>query len=178
MIHKKATQVGNPLIRAKAKRVADPKATSTKKVVKDLIDSMRHHGLVGMAAPQIGKSLRIFVTEPRNTGVRTVKGKEHDGVRVFINPKILSLSKATVKSWEGCGSVADKNLFAAVRRSSTVTVRAYGEDGAAFTLRATGLLARVIQHEMDHLNGIVFTDTADRATYMSREEYLKTKGKR
>ena len=178
MVIKNATQVGNPTIRARAKRVSNPTAAATRKLVKDLIDSMRHHGLVGMAAPQIGKSLRIFVTEPRNTQARTLKVKDKDGIRVFINPRITSTSRAKVDSWEGCGSVADKNLFGMIRRFASVTVEAYGEDGKKFTLKASGLLARVIQHEMDHLNGKVFTDAADPATYMSRVEYLKTKGRR
>ncbi len=173
MIHRRATQVGSPLIRAKAKRVVNPTGAANRKVVKDLIDSMHHHGLVGMAAPQIGKSLRIFVTEPRDTKVRKVRGPKAQGPCVFINPCIVTSSKAQSTGWEGCGSVADKGLFAQVRRPTSVTVEAYDTEGKKFTLRAKGLLARIIGHEMDHLNGIVFTDKADRTTYTSREEYLK-----
>jgi len=173
MIIKNATQVGNPVIRKKSKKVSGINSKETKKVVRDLIDSMRHHGLVGMAAPQIGKELRIFVTEIRETNVRTHnKSTDIDGVRVYINPKIKSLSDKTNKGWEGCGSVACAGLFAKVERPKEVVVEAINEKGKKFALEAKGLLARVIQHEMDHINGVIFTDAADKKTYMSREEYL------
>ncbi len=139
--------------------------------MKDLVDSMRHHGLVGMAAPQIGKSYRIFVTEIRKTKFR--KASQTDSLKVFINPKLISVSKKQTKDWEGCGSVATANLFGKVTRPHSVKVRAQNVDAKIFTLDASGLLARIIQHEVDHLNGKVFTDTADANTYMSRNEYLK-----
>ena len=177
MIIKNATQVGNPIIRKKALRVTDFKSKETKKIVRDLVDSMRHHNLVGMAANQIGVSCRVFVTEIRETKLR----KQHrpddvDDLRIFINPKVVAVSEKTVKDWEGCGSVACASLFGKVERPKEITVEAYDEKGKKFTLAAKGLLARVIQHEIDHLNGIVFTDTADRKTFTSRDEYLaKTK---
>ena len=175
MIVRKATQLGNPVIRTKAKPVS-PNTKVTKKVITDLIDSMRHHGLVGMAAPQIGTSLRIFVTEIRKTQYRNKEQSEK--LRVFINPRITSFSKKTIKAWEGCGSVASANLFGMTRRPTSIRIVAQDQNGEKFELEAKGLLAQVIQHEMDHLNGRVFTDHADPKTYMSRPEYLKMKGRR
>ncbi|MBP6942666.1 MAG: peptide deformylase, partial [Candidatus Buchananbacteria bacterium] len=140
----------------------------------DLIDSMRHHGLVGMAAPQVGKNVRIFVTEIRKTKFRTSEVVNGE-LRIYINPTIIAASKKMVSGWEGCGSVASANLFGRVKRSVAVTIEAFDERGDKFQFKATDLLARVIQHEMDHLNGIVFTDTADPKTYMSRNEYLAMK---
>jgi len=93
MIIKNATQIGNPVIRAKAKPVKLATSPRTKKIVRDLIDSMRYHGLVGMAAPQIGISLRVFVTELRETNVR--RAKDADVVRVFINPKSSTARKSS-----------------------------------------------------------------------------------
>jgi peptide deformylase len=171
MIVKSVSQVGSPVIRSRAKQVADPTSRETKKVVRDLIDSMRHYDLVGMAAPQIGKGLRIFVSEVRKTKTRKVT--QTDELRVFINPRITSSSKAMDTDWEGCGSVAASGLFGRVERPASVVVSAQDTDGRRFRLDVCGLLARVVQHEIDHLNGKVFTDLADPASYMSRVEYLK-----
>lgn len=173
MIVKNTTQVGNPIIRSKSVEVSNPTSKSTQKVVTNLIDSMRHHDLVGMAAPQIGKGVRIFVTEIRRTKLRKKASGKLDPLRVFINPKILFISKKTAKDWEGCGSVATANLFGKVMRPVSLEVEAMDEHGTKFRLKAKNLLARVIQHEMDHLNGTLFVDTADTKTYMSRNEYLK-----
>jgi len=176
MIIKNTSQIGDPIIRTKAKKVRDPKSTHVKRTIKNLIDSMRHHGLVGMAAPQIGQNHRVFVTELRETKVR--KGKEHlDPLRVFINPHIISTSKKTSHGWEGCGSVAHAYLFGKVRRPVSVVIEALDEEGVKFKVEAKGLLARVIQHEVDHLNGIFFSDTADPKSYVSRDEFVKREKK-
>ena len=173
MVIKKTTQVGTPVIRKKSLPVkAIFNSRKIKKIVKDLIDSMRYHNLVGMAAPQIGINQRIFVSEIRETKLR--KSNETDPVRVFINPKIISLSRELVFGYEGCGSVANAGLFGKVRRAQSVVVEAFDKKGGKFRLRASGLLARIIQHENDHLDGKVFLDRlSDMESIMSREEYLK-----
>lgn len=174
MVVKSVTQVGNPVIRARSKTVKSIASLATRKIVIDLIDSMRAAGLVGMAAPQIGSNVRIFVTEIRATKYR--KPTELDAVRVFINPKILNLSRKKVPGYEGCGSVATGGLFGSVNRPYGVTVSACDKRGRKFTLRAEGLLARIVQHEYDHLEGMVFLDRMRGTTsLMSREEYLKRK---
>ncbi|MCL4404963.1 peptide deformylase [Patescibacteria group bacterium] len=171
MLVKKVTQVGNPIIRRKSKSVRDALSKGTQKVVKDLCDSMLPHGLIGMAAPQIGKDLRIFVTKvPKDPRRGSEKG---DRLRVFINPRVTHRSKKRVYIPEGCGSVGEAGLFAWVRRPETVTVEATGENGRRFKLKAGGLLARVIQHEYDHLEGKVFLDGSfDPKSLMSRNEYF------
>lgn len=175
MAIKKTVQVGDPVIRAKAKPVKDFKTAATKRVIRDLTDTLRAHNLVGIAAPQIGESLGIFVTEIRQTKFRP--NVTPDELRVFINPKIVSVSKKVVSDWEGCGSVAEAGLFAKVRRPESVTIEAYNEQGEKFTFSAKGLLGRVIQHENDHLDGVLFTDKADPKTYMSASEYVKMRAK-
>jgi peptide deformylase len=177
MIIKNVTQLGAPVIRAKAKPVKSVTSQRTKKIVRDLIDSMRYHNLVGIAAPQIGIGLRLFVSEARETDVR--RGQGVDVARVFINPRIIRYSKKKRLGGEGCGSVARSELFGIVSRSSSVTVTALNEKGKRFTLIAKGLLAVVIQHETDHLNGIVFLDRLpNMKSLMSREEYIKKLSKR
>ncbi len=172
---KETVQVGNPLIRTKSKRVAVPSA-QTRKIVSALVESMRHHDLVGMAAPQIGSPTRIFVTEVRRTKVRDPKSL--DPLRVFVNPKIIHSSTREVLGWEGCGSVAFSGLFGKVRRPQSVTVRAQDIEGVSFELHASGLLARIIQHEVDHLNGTLFIDRASSKTLMSANEYRKAQGRK
>jgi peptide deformylase len=173
MIVKRATQVGNPVIRKKSASVRG--ILSSKKIgkiVRNLIDSMRYHNLVGMAAPQIGINRRIFVSEIRKTKMRRSSGD--DPIRVFINPKIVSSSRGQVLGYEGCGSVANAGLFGSVKRARSVTVEACNEKGRKFKLRANGLLARIIQHETDHLDGKIFLDRlVDTKSLMSREEYLR-----
>lgn len=182
MIIKNATQVGNQIIRtvskAVPKKVLVNKGYKAKpdisKIIKDLTDSMRYHNLVGMAAPQIGKNVRIFVSEIRQTKLRKNQSvKNIDGLRVYINPVITWRSNKMTPGFEGCGSVAFANLFGIVKRPKSVIVEAYDEKGVKFTLKAENLLARVIQHEVDHLNGKLFVDISDSKTFMSRDEYLK-----
>lgn len=175
MVIKKITQIGNPIIRKKSKVVKSIASSNIKRIVKNLADSMRHYDLVGMAAPQIGKNLRIFVTEIRNRASRKkIKKEELDGLRIFINPKLKQFSERQVIGYEGCGSVARGDIFGKVKRAYGVSVEALDKKGDKFSLRATKLLARVIQHEFDHLEGIVFLDrVSDTKSLMSKEEYLK-----
>ncbi len=106
------------------------------------------------------------------------KTKNLDSLRVYINPVIRSVSKKKIKGSEGCGSVASANLFGMVDRPVLVVVEALDREGRKFTLKASNLLARVIQHETDHLNGVLFVDTSDPKTYMSRNEYFKMVAKK
>jgi peptide deformylase len=170
MAIRKTVQAGNPVIRAKAQKVKLPLDKTSQRVVADLIDTMRETGLVGIAAPQIGKGVRIFVTEVRKTKYRK---RAPIPLQIFINPEIIKTSKKQVSDWEGCGSIANSNLFAKVVRPEKITVRAFDQNGEKFELETSGLLARIIQHENDHLNGVLFTDKADLSTIMSRDEYLK-----
>lgn len=174
MIIKRAAQVGNPAIRRKSLAVARVSSTGTRRIIRNLIDSMRYHELVGMAAPQIGINVRIFVSEIRKTEARGPKVL--DPVRIFINPKIVGRSSLQAEEYEGCGSVANAGLFGKVRRSENIVVSAKDKNGRRFKLRATGLLARIIQHENDHLDGIIFLDrVSDMKSLMGRAEYLKRK---
>ena len=169
---KETSEIGSAVIRSKAKAVKSIRTKKVGRIVKDLKDSMRKHGLVGMAAPQIGIGLRIFVTEIRKTPYR--KTAELDQFRVFINPRIVNRGGKLVYGYEGCGSVANGGLFGPVKRSSSVIVEAWNERGDRFCHKASSLLARVIQHEMDHLDGVVFIDrVTDTKKLLGRGEYLK-----
>lgn len=123
-----------------------------------------------MAAPQIGVGLRVFVTEIRATPLRPEI--ETDEVRVFINPEIVWWSDGMETIYNGCGSVAEAGLFGPVERLLSVTVKAWDSSGVEFEFTATGLLSHVIQHEMDHLEGITFLEhVKDVRTLMSARTY-------
>lgn len=174
---KKTVQIGNKIIRQKAETVRNVSAVEIQKTIKDLVDSMHHDNLVGMAAPQIGKKWRIFVSEIRQTTYRKNIVKP-GSLKVFINPKITQQSKKQQNGYEGCGSVASSHLFGSVKRAKSVVCEALDENGKPFKIKASGLLARIIQHETDHLNGTVFIDRiSDTRTIMDRETYIASQKK-
>ena len=171
MIIKRIIQIGSPLLSKKSKFVAKVKTKETQRIIKNLVDSMRYHNLIGIAASQIGEKLRIFVTEIRKTSYRNL---EKDILRIYVNPKIIWFSKKQATIYEGCGSVAYAQLFAPVKRSERIIIEAFDKHGNKFRLKATGFLSRVIQHEYDHLDGIEFTEKiTDMKKIMSLEEYKK-----
>ena len=174
MVIKEIVQIGNPIIRKKSKGLNNKeiKSQKTKKIVRDLIHSMYHYDLVGISAPQINYNIRIFVVEVTKSKKGT--NKDLSGLMVFINPKIDSLSKNKASGYEGCGSVSNANLFGLVNRPNSLKIKAQDLNGEYFEFSASGLLARVIQHEYDHLDGILFIDKVkDSKSYMSGTEYMK-----
>lgn len=130
------------------------------KILKDMRSALKSYSVDGfiaiaIAAPQIGVSKRIFLVEDQS--------KDADGRLphiVAINPVIVKKSKKTKLVGEGCLSVPDK--YGLVRRSTNVTMRALDEDGKPYERGAGGLLAQIIQHEYNHLDGILFTDIAEK----------------
>ncbi|HMS91707.1 MAG TPA: peptide deformylase [Candidatus Absconditabacterales bacterium] len=172
MIIKDIIQIGNPILSQKSTSVKDFTSSETKKIIENLVDTMRANNLIGMASGQIGAKKRIFVTEARKTSFRDTK--DVDILRIYINPKIIWKSKKECIIYEGCGSVAYAKLFAPVKRPQKIIIEAYDENHNKFQLQADGILSRVIQHEYDHLDGIEFTEKiTDIKKIMSSEEYIK-----
>ena len=151
---RKVIQVGHHLLKAKNKTSTSFNSSGLKKLIKDLKDTMYKTDLVGIAAPQIAENYLVFVTHPRNTKAR--KLFKEDICRVYVNPKITNFSEEKIVIYEGCGCVVEGGLFGPVLRPKEVTVEAFDERGNKFSLACDGLLARVIQHEYDHLMGIEF----------------------
>ncbi len=151
---RKVIQAGDPRLKAKNKIVSDCKAPQIQKLIKDLISTNKKAGLIGIASTQIGENYMVFITHCVNTKSRKL-GKT-DKLRIYINPKIIYRSKKQNLIYEGCGSVADGAIFGPVIRPEEIEAQAIDEEGRKFSLRANGILARVIQHEYDHLNGIEF----------------------
>lgn len=138
---------GSPLLRAENKDIIrfDQELAD---LIKEMFETMREAKGVGLAAPQVGLNYNLFVTHA-----------PEDEKRVFINPHILSSSVETVSLEEGCLSLP--GIWARVDRPKKVVVQAKDLKGDSFTLKVSGFLARVIQHEYDHLQGRLFTDYAD-----------------
>ena len=136
--------LGSDILRQKAEKIKIINE-ETANIAKQMLDILKRDKGVGLAGPQIGYMKRIFVAHV-----------EGDIERVFINPSILETSKNTVKVEEGCLSVP--GIYANVIRSEAIKVQAWNEKGRPFTLEVTGILARVVQHEYDHLEGILFLD--------------------
>ena len=113
-----------------------------------MIEAMHAERGIGLAGPQVAELKRLFVTHV-----------EGDEPRVFINPQIIQTSNELVSLEEGCLSIP--GVYADVTRPASVIVQAWNERGRPFTLEARAMLARVIQHENDHLNGILFLDHID-----------------
>lgn len=149
MAIRKVVKYGNETLRQPSKEVHKV-SQKVKNLVQDLIDTMYSQNGVGLAAPQIGENVRVFVID-----VST--GDEPLNPIVFINPKIIKKSGACI-SHEGCLSFPE--AFTDVRRYANVMVKALDSNGRSFVMEAKDgtLLARCIQHEFDHLDGILFID--------------------
>jgi len=170
MAVQKILQIGDPKLKAENKPVADLNDTIVKQIITDLKDTMRENGLIGLAAPQIGANYRIFVTEPRETKYRTAY--QTDKLRIYINPKIISESEETSVMYEGCGCVQD--IFGPVQRPQQIIVSATNSKGHLFQLNCDGLLARVIQHEYDHLQSIEYIErVTDYSKLMHVTHYIE-----
>jgi peptide deformylase len=149
------------------------KSAKIQKILKDMraaLDAYNVDGFngVAIAAPQIGIALRIFLVHNTSTDK-----KEKDLIPdlIAINPKITKLSKRKHLVGEGCLSVGDD--YGAVRRSTHATLRAYDEKGEEYERGASGLLAQIFQHEVDHLDGILFVDKAEKIWNKKDEEAKK-----
>lgn len=167
---KSVLQIGDLRLKEKNKKVTDVSSKIVKQVIQDLKDTMGKEELIGMAAPQIGYNWQIFITRPRKTKSRNIE--KGDELRVYINPRLVFLSKQQSIIYEGCGSVLCGNLFGPIRRPALIVVEALDENGKMFQLRCNGILARVIQHEQDHLLSIEFTEkVSDYRKLMAAEFY-------
>lgn len=164
-------QEGDPVLRARAADV-DPQEILSSKIqtlIKNMLHTLATEKLgAALAAPQVGASVRIFVVAPEILQKRS-DGKEANAL-VCINPEITNRSKVAESLHEGCLSL--RGWWGYVPRSEKVTMRAYDEHGKEFERGASGLLAQVFQHEIDHLNGILYIDSA---ADMHTDEELKNR---
>ena len=166
-------QIGHPILRNKTKDIPinDIKSDNTQKIIEKMIKTMRKHNGAGLAANQIYEPIRICIIEvldnPRYKHLNTIP------LKVLINPKvIIKKDSATFNSYEGCLSVP--NLRGKVKRYNTINVTYYTMDAKKITEDIKGLESIVYQHEIDHLDGYLFTDKVeDNSTLVTYENYQK-----
>jgi peptide deformylase len=163
----KVAKLGNPVLRQIAKNVnlkelADPQG-ALQKFIDDMIDTMRQEDGVGLAAPQVNRSIQVVVLEYDDN--ERYPDETPIPVTALINPVLSDFSEETALGWESCLSLIDfKGL---VPRSTSVRLKAYDRQGNKIEKRATGFEAVVLQHEIDHLNGKVFLDRMKDLTQLS-----------
>ena len=163
--------VPNPVLREKAKRVKSI-TPEVQRLIDDMIETMRQAPGVGLAAPQVGVSQRVIVVEVAE-GSEDGSGAESPEPRptklyALVNPEITRHSGELESSSEGCLSIP--GYLGEVERFSWATVKALDRHGKPFKLKVRGWPARVFQHEIDHLDGVLFIDRAKRLWKVEPEE--------
>lgn len=155
----KVSRLGHPVLRTVARPI-DPaaiKSPAVQRLIDDMFDTMREYAGIGLAAPQVHESVRVFVAgiRPRPFGSEVTDDEEMP-LMALINPEITLVGTSGELGWEGCLSIPD--IRGRVPRAPAVKVKAFDRTGQAIAFTAKGFPARVIQHEHDHLDGILFFD--------------------
>ena len=161
-------QLGNPILRHQAVNVEDINNDSIQTLIDDLINTVSEANGVGIAAPQIGKSYRLFIVASRpNSRYPDVPEMPPTAM---INPRILNYSGEIVKGWEGCLSVP--GIRGLVPRYQIIEIEYLDRNGNLQTQQLTDFIARIFQHEYDHLEGKVFLDRVESTQdLMTEAEY-------
>jgi peptide deformylase len=163
--HRAIVRMGNPVLREHAAEVP-PERFGTRflrDLERDLLRTMFEDNGVGLAAPQVGVALRVFAYFVPGEGDR-----DEVPPRVLVNPVLTLIGEPTERGWEGCLSIP--GLRGLVPRHPSVKVSAFDADGNPLTFEAEGFHARVIQHEADHLDGILFLDRMTEMSSLTFEE--------
>ena len=169
----KVAKMGHPVLRAKARAVekSELKSPALQHFIDSMIDTMYEYSGVGLAAPQVHEGLRVFVA------MLDADGRGEGDAMVFINPEIVVKGDQTVEGWEGCLSIPD--IRGRVPRAQHVVVTALDRHGKRFELELKDFAARVVQHENDHLDGVLFFDrmkSLESLTYL--EEFSRYHARR
>ncbi|MEW6057675.1 MAG: peptide deformylase [Bdellovibrionota bacterium] len=169
----KVARMGHPILR----RAAEP--VSSKEIMKpefqrfidDMIETMHEYDGIGLAAPQVHRSIRVSVIEIQDNNPR-YPDKKNSGLHVFINPEVTILSKEMGTYWEGCLSVP--GLRGLVARPNKIKVKYFDRDAKPQEILGEGFLATVLQHEFDHLDGKLYVDKlVDSSKFVFEQEFDK-----
>ena len=156
MAQREVVTLPDPVLRRKTRKVTDF-GSDLQTLVEDMVETMRAEPGVGLAANQVGVSLRLLVVEyPEDDSKEDAPNK----LFVVANPEFTRLSDEMVMGTEGCLSIP--GYWGNVERHASVVVKGQNRRGQPVTIKAKGWLARIFQHEMDHLNGMLFVDRADK----------------
>ena len=154
----KVAHMGHPILRAKARplEAAEIRSSEVQQLIDDMFDTMAEYRGVGLAAPQVHESVRLFVAGFPDDEDEGDEDEQEVPRMALINPEITVVGRELTDDWEGCLSIPD--IRGRVPRARQIAVRAYDRNGKRFEIKASGFTARVIQHETDHLDGLLFFD--------------------
>ncbi|MGH7724549.1 MAG: peptide deformylase [Candidatus Eiseniibacteriota bacterium] len=178
-------QLGDPVLRRRARQIAprELREPVTQELIEAMRETMRDAPGVGLAAPQVGLSLQLAVIEDAPANLESLdpeerKAREREAVpfHVIVNPVLHVEDAGPAYFFEGCLSFT--GFVASVPRARAVRVECLDERGESRVIRAHGWYARILQHEIDHLNGIVYVDRMETRTLMSSEAYGSAWGDR
>lgn len=147
--------IPHPTLRRKARRVTEF-GPELQRLIDDMVETMRQAPGVGLAAPQVDVPLRVIVVEYGSEEDEDVPPKLY----TLVNPEITRASGDTLIGTEGCLSIP--NVLGDVERATGVTIKGFNRRGQPLKIKASGWLARIFQHEVDHLDGVLFVDRAER----------------
>ena len=162
MAEREIVTIPHPSLRRKAREVKDF-GPELQTLIDDMVETMRVAPGVGLAAPQVDVSLRVITVEFGDEEDEEVPAKLY----MVVNPTIKRLSNETVLGVEGCLSIP--GIAGEIERSLSATIKGYNRHGQPMTIKAKGWLARIFQHEIDHLDGVLFTDKAERIWQLQAE---------
>lgn len=158
MAIRKVSRMGHPVLRQRAAEIppAQMQSPPMQRLIDDMIETMIDYEGIGLAAPQVFEPLRLIVlgdpaADPQDEAAIPLT--------VLFNPQFTAQSSECLDAWEGCLSIPQ--LRGVVPRATTVAVQGYDRKGQAMEMEAEGLFARVLQHEIDHLDGVLFLDRMD-----------------
>jgi peptide deformylase len=168
--------MGHPVLRANAKPVppGEIKSPRVQRLIDDMFETMAEYSGIGLAAPQVHEGLRLFVAGLRNVDgpISEISGDAEMPFLVVINPRLTMVGEKTDEGWEGCLSIPD--IRGLVPRAHEIKVDALDRKGRPLSFVARGLPARVVQHETDHLDGVLFFDRMRRLeTLTFMDEYQR-----
>lgn len=162
------SQLGNPVLRRQAQTIENPKDEQLQKLIDNLIHTAQNANGVGIAAPQVAQSYRLLIVASRPSA-RYPQAPTMEPT-AMINPQIIARSNDVVKDWEGCLSIP--GIRGLVPRSQAIEIEYTARDGKLHRQELRDFVARIFQHEYDHLDGIVFLDRVENAQeLMAEEEY-------
>jgi peptide deformylase len=160
----------DPFLRKRAKKVRSV-TPEVKSLIDDMIETMREAPGVGLAAPQVGVGLRVIVAEYREPSEDPEAEPKPPKLHAIVNPEIVRHSSETNLDNEGCLSIP--GFMGEVERYDSITVKGLNRHGKPMRIKAKGWMGRIIQHEIDHLEGVLFIDRATEVWKLEEEEEIK-----
>lgn len=164
------TQLGEPVLRKKALEIRNLAAPALDRFIDDMMATMKKAQGVGIAANQVGVGIRAFIVAPQPS--RRYPKSPQMPPMAMLNPKLVKRSARMITDWEGCLSIP--GIRARVPRHAAIEIEFTDRRGRRLRAKLSGFIARIFQHEFDHINGMVYLDrVADSRTFMTEREYAR-----